>query len=328
MHTLLLLSSLLLAVLGGYLASGLLRRVGGWHRRRGVQVAALVAPLVSLGVGLGGLYHFAGRPCLLGAASWDVALARAVPLGMGLVALGALALGLLRLVLLNRVVARRSVVAPAEFQAVVARLADQLGGQRPRVLLCVYDRPLALVCGLWRPTVLVSTWMVERLDRRELESVLAHELAHVARRDYPLVWLATTLRDAFFYLPTSWAVYRQLQHEKELACDDLAVRATNRPLALASALAKVWQDAVSGPRLEGAQLLVGTGGPPIEGRIERLLAPPGPSGNADSRHARPVVRNLGGAALATFLAFEGVNLAIMLAPMGCGPAAALGRLWW
>ena len=52
------------------------------------------------------------------------------------------------------------------------------------------------------------------------------------------MWLATVLRDAFFYLPTSWAAYRQLSHEKELICDDLAIGSTHRPLALASALAR------------------------------------------------------------------------------------------
>ncbi len=85
------------------------------------------------------------------------------------------------------------------------------------------------------------TWMIEHLDRRELEAVLAHELEHAARHDSLVIWFATVLRDAFFYLPTSRVAYHQLQHEKELACDDLAVGVTHWPLALASALAKAWQ---------------------------------------------------------------------------------------
>ena len=88
--------------------------------------------------------------------------------------------------------------------------------------------------------MLISTWMVDHLDQQELEAVLMHELVHVHRCDYLLNWIALLLRDAFFYLPTSRIAYRQLQHEKELACDDLVVQATKRPLALASALTKVW----------------------------------------------------------------------------------------
>jgi beta-lactamase regulating signal transducer with metallopeptidase domain len=195
------------------------------------------------------------------------------------------------------------------------------------VLLYVYDRPLALTCGLFRPTVLLSTWMVEHLDRRELEAVLAHELEHVARRDYLVTWLATMLRDAFFYLPTSWAAYRQLQQEKELACDDLAAGATHRPLALASALAKVWQHAVEGPRfarLGTAQSLTGVD-ESINDRIERLLATPQPL--PKTAPVRIGMWSGSIAALVGLLVLEAANVAIMLTLMGCGPALLLGKLF-
>src|SRR5207237_9461510 len=123
-------------------------------------------------------------------------------------------------------------------QTFADNLAQRLGATRSRVLLYVYDRPLALTCGLFRPTVLLSTWMVQHRDRRELEAVLAHELEHVARRDYLVIWLATMLRDAFFSLPTSWALSRQHQQEQELVCNGPPRRGTSRPPALASALAQ------------------------------------------------------------------------------------------
>ena len=194
MHTLLGLSSTLLVVLGSYLIFGLLRRLGNWSQRRAVQCVVLAVPVVSLGLGLGGLHHFAGRACLRDAPSWDSLLGVALPVGMGLIALGALALGVARLALLQRVVARQSIPAGTHLQALAGELAQRLCAVRPRLRLCAYARPLALTCGLFRPTILLSTWMVERLDRRELEAVLAHELEHVARRDYLVIWLATATR--------------------------------------------------------------------------------------------------------------------------------------
>ncbi len=327
MHTLLGLSSMLLLIFGSYLTLGLLRHLGDWSQRRGVQFFVLAVPLLSLGLGIGGLHHFTGRTCLRDAPSWDSLLGVALPIGMGLVTVGALGLGGVRLTLMARVMARSGVPAGPELQTFADNLAEQLGAARSRVLLHVYDRPLALTCGLFRPTVLLSTWMVEHLDRRELEAVLAHELEHVARRDYLVTWLATMLRDAFFYLPTSWAAYRQLQQEKELACDDLAAGATHRPLALASALAKVWQHAVEGPRfarLGTAQSLTGVD-ESINDRIERLLATPQPL----PRTAPVRIGMLSGsiAALVGLLVLEAANVAIMLALMGCGPALLLGKLF-
>jgi len=322
-HTLFGLSSVLLVVVGSYLALGALRYLGGWSRRRDVQFLVLAAPAASLGLGLAGLHHFAGKICFLGAPPWDYDLGAALPLGMGLVALGAVGLGIARLVLMYRLVARSGVPAGPALQAWADELAEQLGAPRPHVRLCTHDGPLALTCGLFRPALLLSTWMIDHLDRRELESVLAHELAHAARRDYLVIWLATMLRDAFCYLPTSWAAYRQLQREKELACDDLAVGATHRPLALASALAKVWHQALGGTTLGTAQALVGTS-ESIEGRIERLLDTSELS--LDKPRPRRMALGVGAAALVGLLALETANVAVMLAPMGCGPASLLGKL--
>jgi Zn-dependent protease with chaperone function len=326
-HTLLSLSSTLLVVLGSYLTFGLLRRLCDWSQRRSVQCFVLAVPIVSLGLGLGGLHHFAGRACLRDAPSWDSLLGVALPVGMGLIALGALALGVARLALMQRVVARRSISAGSQLQALTDELAERLGARRPRLRLCAYARPLALTCGLFRPTILLSTWMVERLDRRELEAVLAHELEHVARRDYLVIWLATILRDAFFYVPTSWSAYRQLQQEKELACDDLAVGATHRPLALASALAKVWQHAVGGApfaQCGAAQHLVGED-ESINDRIERLLARPGPTVSGQRTPIGTLAMSL--PALIGLLLLEVANVVFVLALMGCGPALLLGRLF-
>ena len=348
MHTLLGLSSVLLVLLAGYLTLGLLRRLGppGAHpsRRRRLQLLILAAPVASLGLGLAGLYHLTGRVCFThrapGAPVWDYTLGLALPLLMALVAVGALVLGLIRLLMMRRLVTRRGVPAGIEIQTLAEQLAGQLGASCPRVLICAYNRPLALTCGLWEPTVLLSTWMIDQLDRRELEAVVAHELAHVARRDYLVIWLATVLRDAFCYLPTSWAAYRQLQHEKEPVCDDLAVDLTRRPLAMASALAKVWRQAVDGPALATAQHLTGGGrhagrpqsmaagtvpGEGVEGRIERLLAMPGPTMVARSAHqpSRRVALGIGGVGFGGLLALQALTIVVLLAVMGCGPASRL-----
>jgi beta-lactamase regulating signal transducer with metallopeptidase domain len=325
MHMLIDLSGLLFVLLAGHGVLVWLRHLRGWAQRRDLQVVVLAAPVVSLAVAMGGLHHFAGLACFRGAPPWDYVLGTALPLAMGLVALGGLLLGVVRLVLMHRVVARRGRPADLDVQALAARLAARLGVRSPRVLIVAFDRPLALTCGVLQPTVLLSTWMVAHLDCRELESVLAHELGHVARHDYLVAWLTTVLRDAFVYLPTTWIAYRQLQQEKELACDDLAIGATDRPLALASALAKVWHETLAGGATFGlAQPLAGTA-TRIEGRIERLLALPVPASPAS--RSRLVILGAGVGMVAVLLLLETIDITLMLGPMGCGPLSWLGRLF-
>jgi hypothetical protein len=323
MHPLFGLSSLLLVVLGGWFILWVLRHLHDWPWRRDLQLTVLAAPLISLGLGVGGLYHLSGQICFITAPPWDYTLGMAVPVSMALVAAGGLGLGLVRHCFMAWRVARRGLPARPEHQALADLLAEQLGAPRCSLLFYISDRPLALTYGLFKPRVLLSTWMVEHLDQRELEAVLAHELAHAARRDYLVMWLTTVLRDSFFYLPTSWVAYRQLQREKEIACDDLAAGVTSRPLALASALCKVWHQATGGINLATAQPLVGIG-ECIEKRIVRLLR--APSIAVGRSRSRRIALGIGGSGLAGLLALEALSIAAILAPMGCGPVATFLKI--
>jgi bla regulator protein BlaR1 len=315
-HLLLGLSTVLTALAIGYLALHLQHRVMHWTGRRQIPFFILAVPVLSLALTAGALWHFSGLTCFLGAPPLDDAAGLAVPVGMGLIALGALALGLARLIIMQRFAAH-GVDAGAELQGLADRLADGLGVPHPRVLVRLSSHPVAFTCGIFRPAIVLSTWMIEHLDPQEQESVLAHELAHALRRDYLGIWLATVLRDAFFYLPTSRAAYRQLWNEREPACDDLAAALTRRPLALASALAKVWHEAVSdGPTLLAVPNLA-VPAVNLEDRIRRLIdwTPPG----SDQPPRPSSLRAMLGGATLTFGGLPLVNLALVLAPMGCGP---------
>ncbi|MFL5654081.1 MAG: M56 family metallopeptidase [Ktedonobacteraceae bacterium] len=317
MYLLLGLSSILAVLFGGYLTLGITRHVSDWSQRRTLQLSVLLMPTILLGLGI----------CSLGASSWNTLPGIGLLLGMGVIAFGALGMGTIRLLLMAWVVTRRAVLICSELQALANGMAGQLDTIRPRVRLYVYDQPLALTYGLWKPTVLLSTWMVEHLDRRELEAVVVHELEHVARRDYLVTWLAMVLRDAFFYLPTSWVAYRQLQREKELACDDLAIAVTHRPLALASALTKVWLHAVDTPRLvelSAAQTLAEVGAS-INGRIERLLAIS--ESMKSTQCSREVARHANRSPLIVLIAVQGANLFALLALMSCSSIVLIERLF-
>src|SRR5258707_9898269 len=179
MHTLLTLLSILLVVAACYLAFGILHHLEGWTSRRDLQFWVLVVPLISLILVVSALFHFVYRACFLSAPTWDHLLAIAFPVSMGLIAFGGALLGVIRLMLLSLFAAGHEGKITPELQALADHQADKLGLSHPRLLLCVYNRPLALTCGLWRPTLLLSTWMVDQLDRRDVEAFLAHELANV-----------------------------------------------------------------------------------------------------------------------------------------------------
>jgi len=310
--------SLLFILFINTLLLGVIHSVSDWSSRRLLQMAVLFLPLVVLGLAFCSPF-FSAQGAFPGILLLFV---------LGVIAFGALCLGIVRLVLMTRLVSHCALCTDPELQELANSLARRVRRASTPVRLSPSDRPLALTCGLSKPTIVLSTWMVEHLDQRELEAVLVHELEHVARHDYLIIWLATVLRDAFFYLPTSWVAYRQFQQEKELACDDLVVHVTGRPLALASALTKVWLQTVEESELTrfgGAQALTRAEAS-IDGRIKRLLAPPTPLGSR--RRTYITALNLHTIFLLPLGMFEVTCLFFLLLStvIGCHPVVLCGRL--
>jgi len=314
MHLLLSMSGMLVVILlGSVLVLRLLCLFRDWSQRQVMQLLVLMTPLVSLIVLIGGLQHVLKPDCALNTLAWDSMLDVAVLLLVGSNMVGALGLGLERLVLMKRVMQQQEAIADPDLQSLVDQFAHQRGLSRLCLQLVRLDRPCALLYGIRRPTMLLSTWMIDRLDRHELEAVFVHELAHVRRRDYLLNWVALLLRDAFFYLPTSRIAYRQFHHEKELACDDLVAQLTKRPLALASALTKVWLYQVDDSPSNIVQRLLGRG-ESIADRVDRLL------GMRNPALGKPPMRFFSlsvGTSISVVLMDIAVSLAFTVALLNC-----------
>lgn len=82
--------------------------------------------------------------------------------------------------------------------------------------------------GLWRPAVILpATW--RDWPRAELDAVLAHERAHVRRRDPLVQWLAAINRSIFWFHPLAWWLERRLAALAEEACDAAAVASGHDP---------------------------------------------------------------------------------------------------
>ena len=273
MHILLSVGGLLLIVLlGCQLIFRLLPPMLSWKARGIVHLLVLSFPLISALPLIGGWVHI-NSLCTEHVPYWDYILDFSVLLLLSFILGGTLLYGGIRLLAMHWLMKRHMTVADPQVQAQIDRWAQLRGVPPVTVYLSAQTRPLALVYGIRRPTLLLSQWMLEHLDEQELEAVVTHELIHILQHDYLVNWIATMLRDAFFYLPTSRRAYRQFRQDKEIACDDLVVTATRRPLALASALTKVWLHLGEQPHSPLVHFFVEQNHP-ITNRVHRLLTRP------------------------------------------------------
>lgn len=130
--------------------------------------------------------------------------------------------------------------ADALLAARLGRLADGFGIRRPQLVLLDGCPGGAFARGRRRAVVAVDPVLVARLDDAELDGLLAHELAHVARRDTAVGALVAIVRAFAFFIPPVHLASRWLRREQEESADELASSVTQRPVALASSILKVW----------------------------------------------------------------------------------------
>jgi beta-lactamase regulating signal transducer with metallopeptidase domain len=127
---------------------------------------------------------------------------------------------------------------PALF-SILDRLVPAFGVPYPRLVLISRTQFSPCSVGWRRPVILLLPDLLDALDESELEAVLAHELAHIRRRDGLVHWFGLGLRDLMFFNPFAWLVFGRLLLEKEKACDRGAIAATENPKVLAHALLDV-----------------------------------------------------------------------------------------
>jgi beta-lactamase regulating signal transducer with metallopeptidase domain len=134
--------------------------------------------------------------------------------------------------------ARLGLLARAAHQnlARIARTASN--GETPALQVLPFDEPQSFVIGLWRPTLFITRGLMSDAYREHLEPVLAHEHAHLRRRD-PLRRLVSSIALAFHLPGVAGWLERRLGRTHELAADAEAAAEVRSPERVARALLRL-----------------------------------------------------------------------------------------
>ncbi|MFG0242065.1 MAG: TPR end-of-group domain-containing protein [Phycisphaerales bacterium JB054] len=111
---------------------------------------------------------------------------------------------------------RRGSAASPAFRAFVERVAMDLDVRSPRVRVsCEVTTPF--VWGAARPILVWPAGASE--GSAGARAVLAHELAHLERRDHWTAWLETVVTCVLWWHPLVYVARRELRRQAEKACD-------------------------------------------------------------------------------------------------------------
>ena len=125
---------------------------------------------------------------------------------------------------------------PPEWQQRFDALRAAMGVTRRVAVRLSNDVVGPFTARLLRPVIWLPLSLLVQLPREQLEALLAHELAHIARMDWLWNGLQCVLESLLFFHPAAWWLGRRIRQEREHACDDRAVAVCGDAIALAEAL--------------------------------------------------------------------------------------------
>jgi TonB family protein len=126
------------------------------------------------------------------------------------------------------------------------------------------------VLGVLQPKLLWPEQLSDRLTDAELDSLLAHEVCHVKRRDNLSAMIHVVVETLFWFHPAVWWVGSRLVSERERACDEEVLQMGIDNRSYAEGILKVCSFGFRAP----AAFVAGVAGPRLAERIEWILECP------------------------------------------------------
>lgn len=111
----------------------------------------------------------------------------------------------------------------AQWDQRLLALARQIGVTRSVTLVESVLVSVPTVIGWLKPVILLPSSAMLGLSQRQLELLIAHELAHIVRYDYVVNYFLLAVQTLFFYHPVVYLLGRGIREERELCCDDLVI---------------------------------------------------------------------------------------------------------
>jgi len=131
--------------------------------------------------------------------------------------------------------------------------------------------PVAI--GMLKPIILFPIGAVNQLSARQVESILAHELAHIRRHDYAVNILQSIVEVVFYFHPAVWWLSGIIRTERENCCDDIAVALNGDSMGYAKALVSL-QEMRGGNPMMAMGFMGQASKSQLMNRVKRILNQP------------------------------------------------------
>lgn len=134
---------------------------------------------------------------------------------------------------------QRTTLLPAYWQAKVKALTTKIPVDKTVRIFESASIRVPMVIGYFKPFILLPIGAINQLGEEEIEAIIAHELAHVFRKDFLLNIFLSFIEVFYYYHPAVWWISGNIRLERENCCDDIAIQVCGNSLTYAKALVRL-----------------------------------------------------------------------------------------
>lgn len=149
-------------------------------------------------------------------------------------------------------------------------LNQEFNMKNKEIIVIEHDQSLAFTVGYRRPSIVLSSGLVEILEDHELEAVIEHETFHQQNYDSLKIFILQLISQVLWFIPlTKWS-YQNYKIISELMADNYAIQKMGTELGLSSALLKLIRNYFSS---KASPILVHFSGEAVNYRLQQLVEP-------------------------------------------------------
>jgi beta-lactamase regulating signal transducer with metallopeptidase domain len=140
----------------------------------------------------------------------------------------------------------------SDLQDTLKILSNKIGVRKSILIAESLVAKVPMVVGYLKPVILLPAGLICSTPPDQIEAILAHELAHIRRKDVLINTLKSIIEVIFFYHPAIWWMSFVFDQEREHCCDDITLHASINPIALSKALLGAEEYRIKSPKLVAA----------------------------------------------------------------------------
>ena len=123
----------------------------------------------------------------------------------------------------RKLIRNARVISNQNILKIIERWRSRFHIRRQVRIVCSNNNVIPFTIGTLRPVIYIPSHILKEKDDNTLESIIAHEIAHIKRYDDVFIRIQSLIQIVYFFHPVVWMTMSRINLARECTCDSLVL---------------------------------------------------------------------------------------------------------